>query len=114
MTDLHTIEIALPARTNDALKSYHLEHASFKDWLLTTVGGYTELSPADGAWRDNGRDYRDRMYCYRIALPLGADGTHQKADKLRKAIVDKAFALFHDQIAIFVQDVGPATIHRRK
>lgn len=94
-------EIALPALDN-AGKSYANAHMEYRRFLLMAFGGYTKAPTADGAWRDpaTGRIYRDKMTSYRILWPC-TDMPN---------LIDKAFELFPDQVALFVSEIGTAEI----
>lgn len=95
-------EIALPMRANDG-SSYRAAHERFADWALSYAGGVTIFPKADGVWQDEklpGVVYHDKMVAYRVHCDLG----------IKNALVTMAMTLFHDQVAIFVSDVGTAEI----
>lgn len=97
-------EIALPVRDNHNTK-LDQQHLQFRQWILKTFGGYTQLSITRGAWKDPKSDrlYRDKNIPYRIL-------TDKKGIK---AILQMAFTLFADQSAFFVSTIGTAEIALR-
>jgi len=99
---MNLYEIALPARDNSG-KDTEQAQAAWCARALELAGGYTEKPPALGVWLDKGKTYRDEMVGFQVACEPTVK------DKLLAA----AFELFPDQLAIFVSQVGTATIHER-
>lgn len=99
-------EIAVPTKANDGA-SYDVALSMWEDVVLKTAGGFTRMPDVDGYWRDpsNGKLYKDRMRGYRVAL----GGYHE-----RDTLVREAFKIFPDQVAIFVSEIGSATIVNRE
>jgi len=97
-------EIAVPTRDNKG-KSYEKSIALFEEQLLAYADGFTRMPNAEGYWRDpkSGKVYFDVMRGYRVAT----------SGKIFARIVDRAFDLFHDQLAIFTADIGSARIVSR-
>lgn len=98
---LKLYEIAVPTKDNNG-KSYEKELALFEEQMLAYADGFTRMPNAEGYWRDpkSGKVYFDIMRGYRIATK----------PKIFARIVDRAFDLFHDQLAIFTADIGSAKI----
>lgn len=102
---MNCYEIALPnvrnADTKGFPRSYALERGLWEQEALNAAGGYTCLGNRFGVWRDDdGHVYREGMHWYQIAC-----------DKATIAwLLDHAFELFPDQKAIYVVQVGVATI----
>lgn len=99
---MNLYEIALPARDN-AGKDVSGAHRAWQARALWLAHGYTEKLPARGVWQDGGTTYVDEMIAYQVACDAAVK------DKLLAA----AFELFPDQLAIFVSQIGTATIHGR-
>ncbi len=96
-------EFALPLRTN-AGASYQAAHSKWTDFALGYCEGVTIFPAATGLWRDkSGKMYSDKMVSYRV---LCAQGVMEQLRSL-------AFDLFHDQVALFVSDLGTAEITYR-
>ena len=95
-------EFQLPEATN-AGDPYVLSLHEWEDTALGHAGGYTRLPAGDGFWRDGQVTYQDRMVLYRVLCDRDTMQT----------LLDAAFRLFPDQTAIFVADIGTATIHYR-
>jgi len=99
---LHTIK--LPIATNDGA-SYGEALAGFENDALVLAGGYTSLPLQQGAWRDpkSGTVYKEWVQPYEVACDADT-----WAD-----LVNCAFRLFPDQLAIFTADLGTADILER-
>ena len=97
-------EFVLPLLDNNK-GNLRPEHALFRTSMLEVAGGYTQAFNAQGAWRDpkSGRDFYDEVVPYRVA-------TDENGYRL---LLNKAFTIFHDQAAIFVAEIGAATVHER-
>ena len=97
-------EIAIPLFDNAGLNTNTARRA-FEKSVLASVGGYTRLPAAEGAWLDaSGKLYTDRTQSYRLACD----------DWQFPAVLAEAFRLFPDQLAIFTAEIGTATIHERE
>lgn len=97
-------EIALP-KLDNAGRDCTAALLAWEQVALTNAGGFTRLPHAVGAWRGNdGREYHDIMQCYRVAV----DTAPQFAP-----LLNSAFVLFPDQVAIFYAQIGTATIRYR-
>ncbi len=93
-------EIAVPVRDNNDKPIPKGKNLAFETFLLSSVGGYTRMPATEGAWSDGKRVYYDEMRAYRIACD---------PDTMRQ-IVKLAFAVYSDQAAIFVAEIGRAWI----
>ena len=100
---MNLYEILLPVTNNDG-ERMHLAHGRLQDFLLETIGGYTECPNVEGAWRnDTGLVMYDKSVPYRVTC---------HSEDWRK-IVARAFELWPDQQAIFHTKLGEATIEER-
>jgi hypothetical protein len=102
-------EIALPDVSNSGM-SYDIARKCFEDDALEYAEGFTALPAARGVWRakpslgdPSPKTYRDVMHCYRIACDAGTFAI----------LINRAFYLFPDQLAIFHAEIGEATISER-
>lgn len=98
-------EFALPVENNDRTHRYTAERDKWHAAAIELAGGCTRFPGVQGSWRDNdtGRLYFDRMVPYRVACDYQTS---------RKLLV-LAFELFADQLAIFITEIGEATIINR-
>jgi len=103
MTKTPLWEIALPARTNEGA-DYSAAHRTFNTITLQIVGGATQRPTGIGVWKDAGKVYMDEMVPYRVAC----------SEEQFAALVDHAFRLFPDQVAIFTSRIGEAEIITRQ
>lgn len=93
-------EIALPVNANNG-HPYTSAHEKFRIGALEIAGGYTMRPYGNGMWRDAaGTVYADVMAPYRIACELPEFAR----------IVEYAFRLFPDQLAIYTEHAGRAVI----
>lgn len=95
-------EIALPLNTNDG-ENYNAAHKAWTVQAAKVAGGFTQRPPGLGMWQDKGTLYVDDMIPYRLAC---------SAEQFA-ALVDEAFRLFPDQLAIFTARIGDADIISR-
>lgn len=95
-------EIALPLAMNDGAP-YDQAIAKWEAQALQIAGGYTQRPDGIGTWCHEMRVYTDLMRPYRVACSEEAFG----------ALVDAAFRLFPDQLALFTARIGDATIVNR-
>ncbi len=98
-------EIFVPHATNDGARLYVAERREFERRILDIAGGYTEMGPRRGVWRDpnGGRIYSEPMYAYRVMCDNATMG----------ALLGDAFELFPDQVAIFISQLGHAEVVAR-
>lgn len=96
-------EVHVPLRTNDG-RDYRAAIEEFENSLMDGFGGFHRLQPVKGAWRDD-KDYIETMVPFCVAAKSISD----KLD-----LRDLAFAHFPDQKAIFVAEIGEATIYERE
>lgn len=75
----------------------------FLQSALRLTGGYTQLRNAIGAWKAD-KDYYDFVLPVRVAC----------SEEHRDNLLEIAFELFPDQKAIFVAEIGEATIYERE
>lgn len=96
--------LALPLADN-AGKELNGAHATFQKIALSIAGGYTKRPSGEGVWQDpaDGRVYYDRMVPYVFACERA---TFDQVKRL-------AFDIFADQVALYWEDLGEATIERR-
>ena len=95
--------IALPRFTNGG-DAYDDAHEQWRRAALKYAGGFTECADAQGFWMDGNQLYIDKICQYQVACE-----PEQWA-----ALVDAAFRLFLDQVAIFHADIGKAEIVSRQ
>lgn len=97
-------EIALPVFENNG-RSYEASLLAWEELALERAGGFTRRPDGVGQWGDcdRGRIYEDVMRPYHVAC---------SAETMAALLAD-AFKLFPDQVAIFVAEIGTATIHYR-
>ena len=101
---MRTYEIALPLVDN-AGKTCEGKRLAFENVAMAKAGGYTCLSPAQGAWRDpsDGKIYYDAMQAYRLVCE----------SFIMEELITAAFLLFDDQAAILVTEIGESRILSR-
>lgn len=101
---LKLYEIALPVRDNGGKETAGAMLA-FETIALEKVEGYTKRPAGQGAWQgSDGRIYYDDMVPYRIACEAAIWPT----------ILDAAFRLFPDQLALYHAELGVVTITTRE
>jgi hypothetical protein len=94
----------LPDRSNDGAVDYAHARNVWEEIALAEAGGFTALGKHVGAWRaDDGTVYREPMFAYQVATTREG----------MEALAAKSFALFPDQLAFFVAEVGSARIFER-
>ncbi len=97
-------EIQLPERDNSDISTYH-RCDQWEAHCLQIVGGFSKAGKVVGFWNDKKKGlFIDDMISYRIACQ-----PEQFA-----ALVDCAFRLFPDQLAIFTAEIGTAEIVTRE
>jgi hypothetical protein len=101
---MNLYQFTLPVYTNNR-DSYEKAHAFFQEYVLKTVGGYTDHGQVDGYWKNaEGREFRDRNRIYTVAT----------TPAIQDNLIAKAFDLFPDQEAIYSAQIGEATITMRQ
>jgi hypothetical protein len=101
---MNLYDITLPVRTNDGMYTYAEQHGKWQSKALEIAGGFTEFAAADSTGKDGDKVFRDRVIPYRVACE---PAQWQK-------LLDEAFALFHDQLAIFDCQIGVARVTTRE
>lgn len=96
-------EVHVPLRTNDG-RDYRGAIEEFENALMEGFGGFHRLQPVKGAWRDD-KDYIETMVPFCVADPS------PEAEEDLRAL---AFIYFPDQKAIFIAQIGTATIYERE
>jgi hypothetical protein len=108
------IEILLPV-TDNAGDDMAAAHCVFREYLLSSFGGFTQCTDVKGAWRDEktGVTYWDVLTPYRVCfIASRADGDWREEFETRGALA-VAMRQFPDQEAIFVSMIGEALIAER-
>lgn len=97
-------EFFLPVNDNSGAAT-GLARAQFQEDVLQECGGFSMGAHKRGAWADNtGKVFYDEIAPITIACePIQRDW-----------LLRRAFELFPDQKAIFVAEIGEATIYERE
>lgn len=103
MTKTPLWEIALPLADNDG-RPTDQSLARWEAQALQIAGGYTQRPNGMGTWVHNMCVYTDIMRPYRVAC----------SEQHFAALVDAAFRLFPDQLAIYTSRIGDAEIISRE
>lgn len=97
-------EFFLPVYDNSGATT-GLARAQFRKDALQECGGFSLGSRRRGAWIDNtGKVFYDVI----APITIACEPTQ------RDLLLERAFELFPDQKAIFVAEIGTATIYERK
>ena len=73
--------------------------ALFEQKLFDLFGGFHRENPVQGAWRDNGKDYRETMVPFKFA-----------AENAMSSALIAAKQCFPDQVAFYIVQTGTAQI----
>ncbi len=103
MPKINLYQFNLPTNTNAGL-TYGPARTSWEAEALKLAGGYT-LAPgfASGVWKGESRVYKETIAVYQVACE----------PRVGAALEDAFWRLFPDQEALFVADLGPASIINR-
>lgn len=100
-------EVTIPTEDN-AGQSMREAHAAFGLWLIESFGGFTSWR-THGAWQDAGRSYVEASITYRVAIREA----QCPGDAAVPHIAAQALAIFPDQLAVYIAQVGTAAIIAR-
>jgi hypothetical protein len=101
---MHIYQFLLPAASNKGV-SYGTQRSDWAMRALDMAGGYTIRARVVGSWRsDDGKTYTEAMCPIDVGCSV----------EVRNALLQEAFRLFPDQLAVSVIHGGELTIETRE